>query len=417
MLILRIGLAFATFMGFAIGTAQAQEWSRFRGPNGDGINAATTIPAEWKTSDFAWKIQLPGGGHSSPVLWGNKIFLTGSDRDGGARMIFCLNAADGKTLWSKTFTSSSYHIHVQNSFASGTPVCDAEAVYAAWATPEGGLLTAIDHDGQEKWRFELPGYESQHGFGSSPMLVDDLVILTNDQDGPSCVFAVNRTNGQLQWKIDRRVKPKQNASYATPMLYRPKPGGPQQLIIHSWAHGMSSLDPATGKVHWEKEVFPKRPVGSPIVHAGLMLGNCGEGGGDNSVIAVIPPTSAEEEPKIKFTIDKTMAPYVPSLIAQDDLAYLWSDKGIVSCIRLPEGKKVWQQRVGGNYSTSPVIAGDKLIGVSADGEVVILATGTKYELLGRNKLEETTRATPAIAGGKLFVRTENRLFAIQGKTK
>lgn len=391
----------------------AQEWTRFRGPEGSGTNAKIDIPGEWKENDLAWKLDLPGKGHSSPVLWGDKLFINSAIPDTGERVICGIDSAKGKILWTKKFpATANFRIHAQNSFSSGSPACDKDAVYFAWASPEKGELIALDHAGKVLWEAPLPGYTSRHGFGSSPIVYGNLVYLTYDQDGPSTVFAMDRKTGEKKWSVERKALSEQNASYATPMILPALGQQSECLIINSWAHGVSCMNPANGATIWEKAVFHRRPVGSPILHNGLIFGNCGDGGGDNAVVAL---RVNNHQPEVAFKIDKTMAPYVPSIIASGDYAYLWSDKGIVNCIHLPDGKKVWQQRIGGNFSSSPVIAGDKLINISAEGDVFVLATGGKFQQLGKNKLGETTRSTPALANGRMFIRTEGRLYAVKGK--
>jgi len=391
----------------------AQEWTRFRGPNGTGISDAKTIPTEWKDADIRWKLKLPGSGHSSPVLWGEKLFITSAVTNGGERLLICVDTKSGKIAWTEEFPAGTHRIHAQNSFASSTAACDADHVYVAYATPAESNLVALDHAGNEKWRHKYGGYVSRHGFGSSPILYGELVFLANDQDGPSTVFAVDRMSGELKWKVERKVLPEQNASYATPLIYEPA-GKPAELIVNSWAHGVTSFDPQNGKVNWERAVFERRPVGSPVVAAGLILGNCGEGGGANAIAALRPPQPGGE-PEVVYTLDKSSAPYVPSLIAQGNLAYLWGDAGIITCINAADGKIVWRERLGGNYSGSPVIVDERLFCVSADGEVIVLATGEKSQVLAKNKLGELCRSTPAVANGQMFIRTEGHLFCIGGK--
>ena len=392
-------------------TAQAQEWTRFRGPNGSGQSEASTIPATWSDNEYLWKSTLPGIGHSSPVLWGDKIFLTSADPQDGTRYVLCLAATDGRLIWKQGFPSQSHRIHLQNSLASSTPTVDQDHVYCAWATPEELTLVALNHDGTEAWRANLGPFVSQHGFGTSPILVNELVILTDDQDAESFLIALDRSSGLTRWKVKRKVHDQQNTSYAAPCIYKPK-NGPAELIVCSWAHGISSIDPLKGTTNWEAEVFERRPVGSPILVDGLILGNCGEGSGNNNVVAVRPGNASGRPAELVYKLDKTTAPYVPSLVARGSLVFLWGDKGVVSCIDAASGKVHWRQRVGGNYSSSPVRVADRVYCVSTEGEVVTLAAAEQYELLGRSTLGEASRATPAIAGGRMYLRTESHLFAV-----
>ena len=393
-------------------TASAQEWTRFRGPNGSGQSEATTIPASWDEGDVLCAT-LEGVGNSSPVLWGEKIFLMSASAD-GTRHALCLSAGDGKQLWRQDFAAKPQRLHAQNTLASCTPAVDADFVYCAWAAPDELTLAALKHDGTTAWQTPLGPFKGMHGFATSPIVYGDLVILTDEQDGDSFIFAVDRRSGQVRWKVPRKVKEMQNASYAVPCIFKP-PGKPAELIVASWAHGLSSLDPATGTTNWEAAVLERRPVASPIVLGDLVLANCGEGGGNNSVVALRPPTVDGGSLEPVYKLDKTTAPYVPSLVASGKLVFLWGDKGIVACIDGITGQVHWRQRVGGNFFGSPVRVADKVYCISAEGDVVTLAASADYQLLGRSKLGEASRSTPAVAGGRMFLRTESHLTAVGSK--
>lgn len=391
--------------------AAGQEWTRFRGPNGAGQSDAATIPVSWAENEHLWKVELPGIGHSSPVLWGERIFLTSADPANGTRFVLCLSATDGAKQWTQAFPSKTHQIHQQNSLASSTPAVDEQHVYCAWATPEEFAVAALGHDGKQVWRANLGPFVSQHGFGTSPIVHGDLLIITNDQDADSFLIALDKSSGQTRWKIPRKVLDKQNTSYAAPLLYQP-PAGPVELIVASWAHGLTSIDPKSGKTNWEAEVLERRPVGSPILVDGLILANCGEGSGNNSVVAVRPGSADGREAEVLYKIDRTSAPYVPTMVAHGSLVFLWGDRGVVTCIDSRSGKQHWHERVGGTFSSSPVRVSDRIYGVSADGEVVTLAATDIFKVLGRSSLGESTRATPAVAGGRMFLRTESHLIAV-----
>jgi outer membrane protein assembly factor BamB len=389
----------------------AQEWPRFRGPNGAGQSEATTIPAAWSADDYLWKVELPGKGNSSPVLWGDRIFLLSADPRDGTRFVLCLSARDGRLLWKRDYPSTTHRVHVQNSLASSTPAVDAKRVYCAWATPEEFTLLALDHQGRDVWQLDLGPFTSIHGFATSPIVYRDSVIVTGDQDADSFLVAVDAARGTIRWKVPRKFQEPQNASFAVPCLFQ-RDGAADELIVCSWAYGVSSVDPASGATHWEAPLLERRPVGSPIVVEGLVLANCGEGSGNNTVVAVRPPAGGSSEPRSVYKIDRTSAPYVPSLVANGTLVFLWGDRGIVTCIDGLSGKVHWRQRVGGDYFSSPVRVADRVYNVSVDGEVVALAASSEYKLLGRSPLGETTRATPAVAGGRMYLRTESHLLAV-----
>jgi outer membrane protein assembly factor BamB len=390
--------------------AAAQEWTRFRGPNGAGQSEATTIPASWSEGELLWKSPLPGKGCSSPVLWGEKIFLTSAHPADGTRHVLCLAADDGRLLWKRDYASSAHQIHQLNTLASSTPTVDENRVYCAWSTPEEFTLLALDHDGSPAWKANLGPFVSMHGFGTSPILFGDLLIITNDQDADSFLIAVDRASGATRWKVDRRHIALQNACYATPCVFKPQQG-PAELIVCSRAHGMTSVDPLSGKTNWELPVLERRAVSSPIVAGGLIFATCGEGSGNNNVVAV-KPYGDGDRPQLAYQLDRTTASYVPTLVAKDELVFLWGDKGIVTCIDADSGTIHWRKRVGGNYFGSPVRIGKRIYCLSAEGDVVTLAASEKYELLGRSPLGESSSATPAVAGGRMYLRTESHLMAV-----
>jgi outer membrane protein assembly factor BamB len=387
--------------------APAQEWARFRGLNGAGQSDATTIPASWSDSDYNWHVKLPGIGHSSPVLWGKKIFLTSADPDGNQRWLLCLSTETGKTLWIKPFDSSRHQIHLQNSFASSTPTVDEERVYILWGSPESYSVIALNHEGHEKWKKDLGPFQAEHGFGTSPIVFEDLVVVNNDQDGTSSLVALDSKTGDIRWKIPRSTA---RVAYSTPCVFQPK-GRPPELIFASQAHGVSGVDPKSGSTKWEIPVFEKRTVGSPIVCGDLILASCGEGAGNNTMVAV-RPGSKDQKPEVAYQIDKSSAPYVPTMVAHGPLVFLWGDKGFVTCIDSKSGKVHWRERVGGNYSGSPIRVGDRLYCISMDGDVVVIAASDKYELISQQSLGESSRSTPAVADGRMYLRTQSQLFSL-----
>lgn len=403
-------LAFLVSWRFPV---QAQEWTRFRGPNGTGIGKATGLPVKLTENDFRWKVTLPGGGHSSPVLWGKKIFLTSGEENKGKRHILCLDAASGKTLWTKTYNFTRYHHHEFNSSASATPAVDAERVYTTWVTPDSFAVLALDHSGKELWKRELGAYPTQHGDAASPILVDDKVIIVKEQEeGQGALIALDRKTGSVRWKRTRSTK---SAVYSTPILYQPQNGAPE-LIFTSTAHGITGIDPKNGETKWEvRDVFRARCVGSPVQVGDLIFGTAGNGGGDRQAVAVRPGSPKNgASASVVYQIGRG-GPYVPTPVAVGKHLFLWGDGGIVTCVEGSTGKQVWMERVGGNYFGSPVYADGKLWALSAKGELVVIAASAKFEVLGRTDLGETTHATPAIADGVMYLRTQSHLMAIGGK--
>jgi outer membrane protein assembly factor BamB len=395
------------------GTAAGQEWPRFRGPNGSGVSAATTVPLRWTEKDFNWKVDLPGVGHSSPVLWGDHIFLTSGDEASGKRMILCLRADDGQQLWTREFPGTKSAKHADNSFASATPVVDDRRVYACWADLKEFLVVALDHDGKEAWRADLGPFKAGHGFGASPIVHDDLLVVPGDQDGDSALFGLDRDTGKVRWKVARHSK----ATYTTPCVYQPQ-GRPAELIFSNYEHGITSIDPKSGRTNWELDVFTKdhieTGIGSPLTAGDLVLGTCGWLGVRQELVAVRPGDGADARPKEVYRIDRGV-PLCTTPLVKGDLLFLWSDAGTVSCANVTTGAVYWRERVAGSYYGSPVWVDGHLYGVTRDGEVVVLAAAKRFELVARNPLGEGSHGTPAVAGGRMFLRTFSHLVSIGGK--
>ena len=275
-----------------VAPAMAQEWTRFRGPNGTGLSDAKSIPTTWTESDYRWKIKLPGKGHSSPVIWGDKLFVLSADPTSARRYVLCVQTDTGKIVWQKDYASDTHPLNGRNSYASSTPAVDEQRLYVAWATRDHLTLRALDHDGHEVWNLDLGPYVSEHGFGNSPIVYEDLVILVNSQQaeeldpnqqpGSSSVVAVDRETGKLRWSVPRTAS---RVCYPTPCVYQPQ-NAPPELICYDTADGFYSLDPRTGAQNWSCSAFTMRTVASPIVVDDLVFGSNGSGGGGNYLVAV-----------------------------------------------------------------------------------------------------------------------------------
>lgn len=388
-----------------------QNWTRFRGPNGTGISNVKGIPTTISPADYQWKVTLPGVGHSSPVNWKNRLFITSAIDEGAERYLFCLDADTGKTLWKRSTGLNRSHKHLKSSWASATPAVDGERVYVAFADRETYFLAAYDFYGELVWRRSLGPFVSQHGQGVSPVVFEDMVILPNDQDGPSSIVAFDKKTGTTKWSILRSIR---RASYATPMIYREK-GKQPQLICASGAMGVTGHDPYTGRQLWATGEFPLRTVASPIEADGLIIQSCGGGGVGKLLIAVDPSGSGDvSKSHVKYRRDVRL-PYVPTPIAYKGHIYLWNDNGVVNCIEAKTGKNIWTQRVGGKYSGSPICIDGKLYVMSEKGEVVVIAAAPKYEFIARTPLGDASHATPVVANGKLYLRTFHHLVCVEGR--
>jgi outer membrane protein assembly factor BamB len=390
-----------------------QEWTRFRGPNGTG-QVEVSLPAEFQKAQIRFQVELPGIGHSSPVLWDSKLFVLSADAKTATRYLICLHADTGEKEWVREFASQPHKLHVRSSYASSTPAVDEQHVYAAWSTPEQTILIAHDHRGTELWRRELGRLTSQHGFGMSPITYENLVILVNSQDGKnleagqvageSFLLAFDRSTGAEVWRTPMEST---LVCYSVPCLYKSPDGGPDQLLCLSTSDGIYSLNPKTGGRNWQVDAFTLRTVSSPVLIGDLVLGTAGSGGGGHHLTAV----RIGSEPTVAYKLDKQV-PYVPTAVARDDLLFLWHEGGVVSCLDAATGEMHWSKRVSGEYNGSPIRAGDKLYCVSVEGELVSLAATKEFQLLGRTQLSEGTRATLAVHRGRLYVRTFSKMICL-----
>lgn len=395
----------------------AAQWPRFRGPNGTGLSDAN-IPAKWTDSDYRWKVQLPGGGNGSPAVWGDRIFLTCADERTGEHSVVCLNAADGSIRWTRSYPGATYGHHQYNSYASSTPAVDEKHVFVCWSTPEELTVLALDHDGKDLWQKGLGPFESQHGGGQSPIAYEGMAIVGDDQEGPaSFLFALNGDTGAEVWKVAR--KPSNKFAAATPCVFQPK-DGPSELIFMNKSQGFSAIDPKDGRTIWEviPRDFDARPVASPYPADGLLFCSCGDGPAGHCFAAVRPGDDGKSA-KVAYEFRKA-SPYVPTSIVKDGLLFYMKDDGILACLHAETGEQIWRERLDGNFFGSFVCAGHKLFILSKEGEMYVIAARDKFELLARNplKLEQNAgkqpplSTTPAIANGRMYVRTYTHLACI-----
>jgi len=406
-------LLIATLIPLAAVRTDAQEWTRFRGPNGTGVSQASTIPVRWSPADYRWRVKLPGQGHSSPVVWQDRVFLMSADPYDATRYVVAVDVERGEIAWQRDDSSMSHQLHPRNTFASGTPAVDQERLYVAWSTPEQLTLRALDHQGREVWTRELGRWVSQHGFGSSPIVYQDLVILANSQQaqqldpgqraGESRVMAFDRATGELRWSTPRKAT---SVSYATPCVYRPEKG-PPQLICCNTGDGIYSLDPLTGRPNWATPVFKMRTVASPILVEGLVMASNGSGGFSSNYLVAVDLD--RHQPAYEPVQN---AAYVPTPIAHGDLVFTYYDRGFVQCFEATTGQRVWYKRLASGFSGSPVRVRDKLYCIDEEGVVLVLAASREFRELARNPLGERSRSTPAVAGERMFLRTLSHLICV-----
>jgi outer membrane protein assembly factor BamB len=401
-------VAFCGFLWLLPNVAAAENWNRFRGPNGAGQSDDTSIPTAWEAANFLWKQPLPGVGHSSPVIWDNRLFLTSADAATGEQIVSAFDAHSGEPLWQKKFDAGSYHINDLNSLASSTPAVDADGLYFMWLKDGQVTLAALNHAGDELWRRDIGPFKEQHGFGISPIVIDDLVYVSRYSGTESTITAFDRKTGSVRWNLPQDPG---TTAFATPCLLDPS-AQKKLLLATSTAAGLTAVDALSGKVMWQgfKDDLDQRCVSSPIVADGMVFIGCGQGGNGKFLLAVRPGdqnSPAQEAYRLKQNM-----PQVPTPVVAGDLLFVWSDRGIVSCYDIATGKQNWRERIGGDFHSSPLRIGNRIFGFSRQGDAVVLAADTKFKVLARNSLNEPCVATPAVADHRLYVRTTSTLFCI-----
>lgn len=464
----------------ALTNAVADEWTQFRGPNGTGVSATTGLPTEFgPKKNVVWKTELPSG-HSSPVLTKDKIFVTAHDNY--ALFVICLDRQTGKILWRKQVPRSRVgKFQNVNGPASPTPVTDGSNVYVFFH--EGGLVS-FDSVGKERWRFAVGPFNIFYGFGASPILVDDKIILPVDQDHPaSYLIAVDKDTGKLRWKVER---PAVISGYSTPIVYKPAQGAKQIIIPESFQLSAYSVEDGK-RVWWVRGLacemksiashdadylyingwgFPQNQPGQQIkttsfdealktydkdnddmITKAEISANAGAGpmdkmlsaafeafdmnrdeklntsdwevframmASENGLLAIkMGGTGDQTEKAIRWRYQKPV-PQVPSTLLYRDVLYMINDSGILLSFDPATGNVIKQGRLHGaidKYFSSPVAADDKVFLIGQGGQVSVLKATGQWEILAVNELDDECYATPAIADGRIYIRTRSALYA------
>ncbi len=392
----------------------AADWSRFRGPEGTGVDELAGLPANFTDKDFAWTAKLPGRGHSSPVAWGDEVITTAEDAaKPGVRYVIAFSAASGKELWRYEDKFTVYPQHKLNSYAASSPAVDAKGVYVTWlAKQDERHVLALDHKGKKLWEKSLGFFKEEHGGSASPVLAGELLIVPNDhsEKKDAGIYALDPKNGAVKWKCDTGATAR--SSFSTPLVI--EVDGKKQIVVASNPVALMGIDPATGKKLWEVEhnVNGSRSVGSPVWVDGLIFASVGQGGNGQGSVAV-KPGSADGKRKAETVYSpSSKIPYVPTPVAVGKRLFLLKDGGLLSCMNAANGEVLWDERVTTPVYSSPVCVGGRIICLSRTGEVATVAADDKFTLLGKSTLNEECQATPVVAGGKLIFRTATRLIAL-----
>jgi outer membrane protein assembly factor BamB len=401
----------------------AEDWPGWRGPRGDGSSQEKNVPISWSSSNnIAWKTELPGLGHASPIISGERVFTVAVIPETEGRVLLCLDRASGKILWQKiVVTSPLEKKHMLNSHASSTPVTDGRLVYTAFLDVQDMVVAAYDFSGKQQWLVRPGIFKSVHGFCSSPVLHNDKVIVNGDHDGDSYIVALDRTTGKTLWKTPRANKTR---SYCVPIIMQL--GGRTQMIL-SGDKSIASYDPDTGRPHWyikgPTEQFVASLVYNPKADLLFMTGGFPQhhllglhhnGTGDLGNIMHLP--RAELAQVAWHHTKASMVSYVPSPISEGDYFLVVSDTGHANCLLAKTGEALWQEKLGSHHA-SPISANGLVYFVADNGITTVVKPGAKFEVVARNELGEGCFASPALSRGQIFVRGNKHLFCIGAKAQ
>ena len=434
-------LALAVSIGFTA-VPHAENWPQWRGPAATGASTETGLPERWSdTENIAWKAPLRGLGISSPIVWGDRVFVTsqvgrsarrpgshptlvqgGSPAASGERglggsaatadskvtfVVTALSRIDGKKLWEYDIAAegSLAEVHDKHNLASASPLTDGKLVYAWFGT---GQMVALDVTGKLIWSRHLgreyAPFDINWGHSSSPALFNGTLILLCYHQPTAFLLGVDAASGKTRWRVERG---KDINSYSTPLVV--SSGDSSEVIVNS-SEGISGHNPVNGELLWHIQEPNRFPIPMPLFHDGTIYTSRGYRSGP--YMAIRPGGKGDVAKSHVLWRADTGAPYVSSLVYYNGLLYMAGDVGVLSAIDAKSGQRMWQERTGGVFTASPVAADGKIYMLSEDGQTIVLAAGPIPRVLSRNRLDARQLASPAISGGRLFIRTDDAVYAI-----
>ena len=389
----------------------AKYWTRWRGPSGQGLVTTGKYTDKWSpTAGVKWKVPVPGRGHSSPIIWGDHIFLTTAREDGAKLSMLAFSRSTGKPLW-ETFvpTDSIEHVYPKNSRASATAITDGKLVYASFGTHG---LAAFDFKGKLAWHTPVGQLNNYHGSAGSPILYKDRIFIYQDHKGSNTtkpfVAAYDKATGKQIWKTDRV----EMTGWGTPVVIRA--GDHDELIVSSMRK-VYGYNPDNGKELWTVSGLTVEVIPTPVVAGGLVICSSGRQG---PTIAIRPGGSGDvTQTHVAWTSPKG-SPFVPSGVVVDGILYMVNDiQSILTAHDVKTGEVLYQGRLGEakkeGFSASPIAHNGKLFFTNDDGETFVLQAGREFKLLHVNQLGEQTLASPALVDGRWYFRTAGHLLAIE----
>lgn len=413
-------------LGCAAGDLHAEDWPGWRGPRGDGTSLETGLPEVWDGTtgtNIAWKVPVPGTGHGSPIVVGNRIFLATCLPETEDRQLLCLDTTTGQVAWQTTVCQSPLEVkHHLNSHASSTPAADEQTVYTTFLEIDGStepaknvgtprpltpgqiVVSAHDFAGRLRWIARPGRFASVHGFCSNPVLFENLVIINGDHDGESYVVALDRATGDVVWKQPRVH---QTRSYVTPLV---RQVGDRPQLVFSGSKQVVSLDPRTGKTWWQIEGPTEQFVASPVFDGEQFY--VAAGFPTHHVLAIRPDGAGDVSASHVAWHSRNAACYVPSPVVIGHHLLVADDRGTANCFDTRTGERIWQTRLGTHYSASLAAVAGRAWFIADDGVTKLLEPGPEPRVVHENPLGETVYASPAFSQGAVYLRGTEHLWRI-----
>lgn len=415
------GLSIVILLFVAFSMCRAENWPGWRGPRGDGTSLGKNVPTQWNGEtgkNILWRTRMPGRAHSSAIVWGDRVFVTTCVKAEQKRQLLCADADRGRILWKRTVLKAPLEKkHNLNSYASGTPVTDGKLVYVTFLeadfgsrskrTPGEMVVAAYTVDGREQWRVSPGRFASIHGFCTSPILFEDLLIVNGDHDGDSYIYGLDKETGKTVWKKPRIHKTR---SYCTPIIR--EIDGRTQMVL-SGSKCVLSLDPRDGSEHWRIDGPTEQFVASLVYDGQLFYLTAGFP--ERHVLAIKPDGRGNVTDTHIVWRTRRGCAYVPSPIVEGPYFLVTADNGVVSCFRASTGERLWMERMGAHYSASMVSANGLVYVTDDEGITKIVRPGPEQDVVEVNTLGEPCYGSAAISDGRIFFRAEKHLYCISNR--
>jgi len=402
------------------GLLPAENWPQFRGPTGQGISTETNLPLQWtSTENVLWKTPIPGQSWSSPIVWEDRVFLTTAADNGVSCRVLCLERATGNILWDKEAfqQTTAGRKEGRNTYASPTPATDGKLVYAVFFD---GSFAALSFAGDLVWTNGSHPFYSQHGLATSPILWHELLIQARDGSSDSAdkglgwqkpwdkayIVALDTKTGKERW---RGLRGSSRISHGVPTLWA-APNGRVQVVSEA-GDVVQGFDVQTGERLWSSQVIGEGKVPSTVVGEDLVF-TAGGWGGKESIKAFKLGGHGELAETNLVWEQRRGLPKVPSMLYVKPHLFAITDGGMAACMTAATGEIVWQERIGGNFSASPVLAEGHLYFLGDSGETTVIEAGPEFKVLAKNPLGEKVQASMAVSHGQLFIRTEKQLICV-----